>query len=99
MPLSSTTSLRARRSSAFRHASRATPLPSHFEVGGTRAFSGVACLAVSLIPVALGTRALRRRIAPSFAGPPAVLAEIVLFISLVVCVAEVLGTIALFRLA
>ena len=63
-----------------------------------RSVIGALLALLALTPVFVGARALRRRLVPELAGPPAALAEIVLDLSLVVGVTELLGTIGAFRL-
>lgn len=59
---------------------------------------GVACALAALAPVALGARQLRRRHLQELIGPPAVLAEVIISLAIVIVVSQLLGTVGLFRL-
>jgi hypothetical protein len=59
---------------------------------------GVASLVIALVPIAFGARALRRRYVHDLIGPIAVLADVVISLSLVLVVSEMLGTVGLFAL-
>src|SRR6202030_653503 len=59
---------------------------------------GVVCAIAALLPVALGARQLRRRHLPELAGPPALLAEVIIGLAFVIVVSQCLGTVGLFRL-
>ncbi len=67
-------------------------------MGIARYLIGVVCAAVAFAPLAFGARSLRRRHLPHLFGAPAVLAEIVISLAIVVCVSEFLGSVGLFRL-
>ncbi len=68
-------------------------------MGIGRYLIAVSCGAVAFVPVAFAARSVRRRFLPDVSAPTAVLAEIILSLTLVVCVSELLGSIGLFRLA
>ncbi len=68
-------------------------------MGIGRYLIGAVCGGAAFAPLALGARSLRRRYFPHLFGAPAVLAEIVIGLALVVCVSELLGSVGLFRLA
>jgi hypothetical protein len=55
-------------------------------------------LALFVVPQAVGARVLRQRLLPGWSGPPALLAEVIAAISLMVILSEVLGAVGLFRL-
>ncbi|MDX6426570.1 MAG: hypothetical protein QOD52_1975 [Gaiellaceae bacterium] len=59
---------------------------------------GVACAVAAVMPVALGARQCRRRHLPELAGPPALLAEVIIGLAVVIVVSQCLGTVGLFRL-
>ncbi|MEJ7583569.1 MAG: hypothetical protein WKF43_05635 [Acidimicrobiales bacterium] len=58
---------------------------------------GVLLAVVVLVPLALGSRQLRRRLLPSWTGPEAGLVDVVLGLSVAVLMSEALGTVGLFR--
>src|SRR5437763_15969167 len=60
---------------------------------------GVLLAGVALAPVCAGSWALRARLLPSWSGPPARLAEIIIGLAVVTGVAEAFGVVGLFRLA
>jgi hypothetical protein len=57
----------------------------------------VVLLALFAVPLACAVRAVRRRMLPSWCGPPALLADAVGWLSAVVVLSEVLGAVGLFR--
>jgi hypothetical protein len=57
----------------------------------------VALLALFCVPLAVGVRALRRRLLPAWTGPPAALADLIAWLSAVVLLSEALGAVGLFR--
>src|SRR5437763_70668 len=59
---------------------------------------GVLLAGVALAPVCAGSWALRARLLPSWSGPPARLAEVIIGLAVVTGVAEALGVVGLFRL-
>lgn len=64
----------------------------------SRYAAGLLLLAITLGPVCLGTRALRRRLLPGWSGPPAWVAEAIGALTIVIVVTELLGAAGWFRL-
>lgn len=62
-----------------------------------RVLLGVPLAVLVVLPLALATRSIRRRLVPSWHGSDAALADIVLALTIVTVVSEVLGTVGLFR--
>ncbi len=59
---------------------------------------GIAALVVALVPVAVGSRVLCRRLLPRFQGPPAWLSTAVVGLTIVILASEALGTFGAFTL-
>jgi hypothetical protein len=59
---------------------------------------GVAALLIICGSLAIGSVALRRRLLDDWAGPPARLAEVVIWLALLVAILELLGSVGLFEL-
>jgi hypothetical protein len=57
----------------------------------------VALVVLFALPPALAARSLRRRLLPAWSGPPALLAEVVAWLSVVLLLSEALGAVGLFR--
>jgi hypothetical protein len=57
----------------------------------------VVLLALFVMPLAIGVRSVRRRVLPGWSGPPAWLLDIVAWLSAVVVLSELLGSVGLFR--
>jgi hypothetical protein len=64
-----------------------------------RYVEGLLYLAIALVPVAAAAHVWTRNLMPDWSGPESRLAEIILSVAVVVCVAEILGAVHLFRLA
>src|SRR5256885_53318 len=60
---------------------------------------GVATLAVAIVALAVGSAGLQRRCMPELDGPPAVLAPVVVALSILVVSLEALGSVGLFATA
>ncbi|MGH9025100.1 MAG: hypothetical protein ACRDWD_03135 [Acidimicrobiia bacterium] len=58
---------------------------------------GILLAVVALFPIGLGARATRAWLLPGWSGAPAVLAEVVLGLGLVIGVSEIFGAVGLFR--
>jgi len=58
---------------------------------------GLLTAVVALAPVVVGATALRRRLLPRWSGPPAWVANVLIGLSMFVCVSELLGVAGLYR--
>lgn len=59
--------------------------------------AALALTALFVLPLAFGVRSVRRRVLPKWSGPPAWLVDIVAWLSAVVVLSEILGSLGLFR--
>ena len=67
-------------------------------MNAARYLVGLGAMAVALVPVLIGSRALCRRLLPRFVGPAAWLATTVVALTIVIVASEVLGSVGLFAL-
>jgi hypothetical protein len=67
-------------------------------MNAARYLVGFGAMAVALVPVLIGSRALCRRLLPRFVGPAAWLATAVVALTIVIVASEVLGSVGLFAL-